>query len=357
MTTRPSAPGVARAPAPTPRGRCSGALLAILSGGPTETREVDGGEIEAWRREVDRALAAEGPLGDDVQLTLYLLYALHLHGLAGVDDAWEWHPALVAGAGAIERAFEVELRRRAAELGVRVGLDDGTELRAALVALTEADVGPATSTYIRNDANRAQVREFLVIKSIYQLKEADPHTFALPRLGGRAKSAAVEIQGDEYGNGSLRAMHSELFRVTMRAAGLDDRMGAYVDAVPAAVLANDNAAVMFGLHRRLRAAALGHLCALEMTSSAPMRRYAQGLRRVGLPDDSAEYFLEHVGVDAVHEQVALHGMALPLVAEAPELRADLLLGAATATFLDGDVATEVVSAWRAARSALREPLP
>src|SRR3712207_8445227 len=38
-------------------------------------------------------------------------------------------------------------------------------------------------------------------RSIYTLKEADPHSWAIPRLTGRAKAALVEIQSDEYGEG------------------------------------------------------------------------------------------------------------------------------------------------------------
>ena len=378
------------APLPTPRGECSAMLLKILTRGAPTAHPGAEAALDGWRATVRATVAGLGAAGsagatgaagtagtagavgaadavdvaaaalsshDDLQLTLYLLYALHLHGLAGVSDAWEWEPALLGGTRVIETAFEAELRRRTADLCRRLELTEHTELRAALVAVTEADVGPPTSTYLRDQATLAQAREFLVVKSIYQLKEADPHTFALPRVSGRPKNAAVEIQSDEYGNGSLRAMHSELFRTSLRCAGLDTRNGAYVDAVPAVVLANDNAAVMFGLHRRLRGATLGHLAALEMTSSAPMRKYARGLRRVGLPEEAVEYFLEHVGVDAVHEQLAIHEMVLPLVAQTPTLRPDVLLGGATATLLDGDVARHLVGAWASGASALREPLP
>lgn len=370
---------------PEPRGPVGSALLDVLTRpappGPPEGSTV--AALRRWQATVQAALADPGPLdaprpdgpagepiiGDDVQVALHLAYTLHLHGSSGVDEGWEWQPDLLAGVRMIERAFEAHLRRRAAELyavlgvGVGVGLGCGPDprpaqdLRQALIAITDAPVGPSLSSYVRDEATLAQVREFLVLKSIYQLKEADPHTFSIPRLQGRAKAAAVEIQGDEYGNGTLRAMHSQLYRVTMQHAGLDERLGAYLDLAPAAVLASDNAAVMFGLHRRLRAAAIGHLCALEVTSSAPMRRYARGLRRVGLPPEAAEYFLEHVGVDAVHEQVAVHDMVVPLVAADPALRADVLLGAATATLLDGDLATAAVAAWASGRSALRGPLP
>ena len=46
-----------------------------------------------------------------------------------------------------------------------------------------------------------QFREFVTLRSVYHLKEADPHTFAIPRLYGRTKAAMVEIQADEYGGG------------------------------------------------------------------------------------------------------------------------------------------------------------
>ena len=66
-----------------------------------------------------------------------------------------------------------------------------------------------------------QWREYLTLRSVYHLKEGDPHTFAIPRLSGRAKAAMVEIQADEYGGGSPQRMHSELFAGMMRDLGLD----------------------------------------------------------------------------------------------------------------------------------------
>ena len=33
-----------------------------------------------------------------------------------------------------------------------------------------------------------------MLKSVYQLKEADPHTFVIPRLQGRAKAAGEVLE-------------------------------------------------------------------------------------------------------------------------------------------------------------------
>ena len=64
-----------------------------------------------------------------------------------------------------------------------------------------ADEAPSVSSFIEREATAEQLLEFMVHRSAYQLKEADPHSWALPRLWGRPKAAMVEVQADEYGNG------------------------------------------------------------------------------------------------------------------------------------------------------------
>ena len=91
---------------------------------------------------------------------------------------------------------------------------------------------------------------------------------------------------------------------------------------------------LFGLNRRLRGAVVGHLAAFEMTSTLPNKRYAQGLRRLGAPEEAVAYFDEHVEADAVHEQIAAHDLAGGLVREEPTLSADVLFGARAALALD-----------------------
>jgi len=200
------------------------------------------------------------------------------------------------------------------------------------------------------------VLEQLVLRSPYQLKEGDPQTWAIPRLRGRAKAALVEIQSDEYGGGRADRMHAELFARSMRSLGLDGTPNAYLDHIPALSLANVNVLSMFGLHRRLRGALCGHLAAFEMTSSLPSKRVVAGMQRLGLGQDSWEFFDEHIEADAVHEQVAAHDLCGALAAAEPELVDDVLLGATACLELDARVATATLTAWRSGRSALRTPV-
>ncbi len=115
-----------------------------------------------------------------------------------------------------------------------------------------------------------------------------------------------------------------------------------------------NTMTLFGLHRRLRGAAIGHLAALEMTSSLPNRRYGNGLRRLGFDSVTTDFFDEHVEADAVHEQIALYDLAVATSVAEPELTGDIVFGAAAAIATDNDVAAHLLEAWADGRSSLRQ---
>ncbi|MFP5334408.1 MAG: iron-containing redox enzyme family protein [Actinomycetes bacterium] len=330
---------------PEPRGPLGAALLDVLLA-PPHAADLTGCAADA--------VAATGDplLDDDVQLSLTLLYELHYRGLDGVDDAWEWSPALLAVRDVLERAVRSELLRR---FGATEDVEPA-EVPAALFEMTASSGGPSVAGYVAREASLEQLREMCALRSVYQLVEADPHTWVIPRLRGRTKSALVEIQFDEYGEGRPGRTHAELFAATMRAVGLDDAPGAYLDHATALTLASVNAMHLFGLHRRHRAAALGHLAAYEMTSSLPCKRYVAGVERLGLGDEAREFFAEHVEADAVHEQLAAYDLCGALVTAEPHLARDVLFGAAVCLGLDELAGQATLEAWERGRSALRRPL-
>jgi hypothetical protein len=318
---------------PDPRGPVTERLLAALVRPPHAVEPAEpGGE-------------------EDLQLALYLLYELHYRGLPGVDDRWEWEPSLLALRSGLERPFEERLRDEI-PAPAPAGPD---EMDVALRAIDEADEAPSLSRHLERDGTLEQYLEFVVHRSAYQLKEADPHSWALPRLSGRPKAAMVEIQADEYGGGDPERIHAELFARSMDALGLDSRYGAYVDRLPAVTLATVNLMSLFGLHRRLRGALVGHLALFEMTSSVPNRRYADGLRRLGL-QEATGFFDEHVVADAVHESVAAVDLAGGLAAQEPGLAADILWGATALRELEGHWATHLLTSWADGASSLLAPL-
>jgi len=296
---------------------------------------------------------SEDPLVDeDLQLALYLCYELHYRGLDDVDERWEWEPSLLALRRELEQRFEHALLEA---VPFPEHSPAAEEADLALRAIAERD-GPPLSAYIRSQATLAQVREFLVHRSAYQLREADPHSWAIPRLFGAPKAALIEIQADEYGGGRPEWIHAELFATAMQALALDSSYGAYVDLIPGVTLATVNLMSLFGLHRRLRGAIVGHLALFEMTSSIPNRRYADGLRRLGLTSDATRFFDEHVQADAVHENIAAVDLAGGLIRQDCAVGNAVLWGAQTLDYLESQWAARLLGCWREGRTSLLREL-
>ncbi|MCI2239826.1 iron-containing redox enzyme family protein [Paenibacillus sp. TRM 82003] len=336
------APG--RLPLPPARGELSAALLRHLRAEPAAPTAADLRDLAA------RAAGGDVLRDEDAQLALFLMYELHYRGLEGVDDALEWDLGLLGVREVLEGPFEAAVR--ALVEVPEVPVEDVAE---TLFAMAAADDGPGVSAFLQRHATLEQVREFLVHRSIYHLKEADPHTWAVPRLAGGPKAALVEVQADEYGGGRPERMHSALFARTMRAAGLDDAYGRYLPSVPATTLVGTNAMSLFGLHRRLRGAIVGHLAVFEMTSSLPNKAYGNGLRRLGFDADATWFFDEHVQADAVHEQIAGRDLAGALARREPELAADVLFGAAACLALDALAGEQQLASWERGRTSLLVP--
>jgi hypothetical protein len=323
-------------PRPAPRGPLSALVLSAIRRAP--------GSLGSTPPIVHVDALAD----DDLQLALYLCDELHYRGLAGADADWEWDLALLGFRAELERAF---LQRLHDEIGPVRRVQCG-DVRGALSELIDGESGPSLSTFLLESGTLVQLREFCMHRSAYQLKEADPHTFAIPRLSGEAKAAMVEIQHDEYGNGRAADMHSALFGTTMAALGLDPTYGAYLDQLPGATLATVNLASMFGLHRRWRAALVGHLAVFEMTSVGPMERYSRALARLGIGPEGRRFYDVHVEADVRHGVIALERMVAGLIEAEPHLGADLLFGAAAVLLVERSFSRHLLNSWSSGRSSL-----
>jgi hypothetical protein len=323
---------------PGPAGPASAALIDYLRGGEEPPPHPD--------------LAADVLADRDAQLSLYLAYELHYRGFPGPVDR-EWDPPLLAFRGALEAAF-LDAVTAAAGGPPEAAAPEG--VGAALFELAGADDGPSIGRRLYEQGTLEQFREFVIHRSAYQLKEADPHSWAIPRLHGPAKAAMLEVQFDEYGSGDPERMHSRLFADAMEALGLDSAYGAYIDLLPAETLATVNLMSVFGLHRRWRGAIVGHLATFEISSPGPNRLYARALRRLGA-EEATDFFDEHVEADSIHENIAAYDMAQALALAEPGLAGDILFGARALLALDALWAERLIAAWDSGATALvqRDP--
>jgi heme oxygenase-like protein len=325
-------PSVTRAPVlPVPRGPLSEAVVGALRGEPLPALDPDDAD----------------PYGDDLQLALHCCYEMHYRGYGGVDDEREWDPPLL------------ELRRRSEQVflhalhaDVAAGNDVAAEVQALLVEPVGQQVR-GVSQHLQRCGELWQLQEYVVHRSIYHLKEADPQAWTIPRIAGPAKAGLVTIEHDEYGGGHPDHMHSALFAEMMRELDLDDTYGAYVDRVPAATLAEVNLMSLCGLHRRWRGTALGQFAMVELTSSPGSERLVRAMRRLGCGQAAIRFYDEHVEADAVHEQLVRRGVLGPLLEAEPELATDVVFGIRASLHL-GDRLTEfLLGSWERGESSLR----
>ncbi|GAA2151804.1 iron-containing redox enzyme family protein [Actinomadura napierensis] len=320
-------------PLPAPRGALSEAVTAVLPRSPGSGVRV-----------APDAVSGADPFGEDLQLALYSCYELHYRGFEGVDAEWEWDPDLLRLRGEMERAFLHALRD-----GTAPG-DDVTGVLDEL--LVEPVDGQGVSHYLRDHGEWWQMREYLAHRSIYHLKEADPHAWVIPRLRGHAKAALVAVEFDEFGGGRGDRVHARLFADLLEDVDLDPSYGAYLDRVPAEMLATVNMMSLFGLHRGLRGAMVGHFAAAEITTAPSARRLAGALERLEAGPAALLFYTEHIEADAVHEQVLRHEVIGDLLQGEPELAADVVFGVRATELLEDRFGTFVLERWRSGRPSL-----
>ncbi len=314
---------------PLPAGPLSDrVIVSLIAGvGPTDAR-------------IDTV--SDDPLDRDLQLALYVLNELHYTGWTGVADELEWDTDLAAFRTALNNEFERRLR-------TTLPHDSTDPLREARRLLGLG--GLSISRHLRDVGTIDQVRESMILRTPYQSKEADPHTFALPRFGGATKRVLCEIQSGEYGVGHRRS-HAELFADALEGLGLDPTPNAYIDDCSGASLATSNLVTLGSMQRRLRGIVLGQLSLFEMDSVIPNQAMVDCCDRLDLDASVRPFFHIHVLADTEHQEMVESAFLGEYPAIEPDQVPNLLLGMRAQSLIDHTIASETVPAWRDGASAL-----
>ncbi|MEU1426977.1 iron-containing redox enzyme family protein [Nocardia sp. NPDC005746] len=315
---------------PQPCGELSAGVLAALGGRAGS----------AVPTAPDRATADSR----DLHVALHTCYALHYAGFDGIDEDWEWDPRLLCLRSELENRFLTMLR---SDVGADLDLDSELD---ALLAVPDEDTGVAA--FLEERGEPWQVREYFAHRSILHHQEADPYAWLIPRLRGRAKAALVAVEFDEFGGGRADRIHQLLYADLLAGAGMNSAYLFYLDAVPAHMLAIVNMMSLFGLHRGLRGAGVGHFAAVEITSSPASRRLVGALERLHADPACIRFYREHVEADAVHEQLMRREVIGDLRATEPELRASIAFGIHATGLLEDRFAEHVLARWRDGRTSL-----
>ncbi|MBB4136541.1 iron-containing redox enzyme family protein [Gordonia humi] len=280
------------------------------------------------------------PWGEDVQLALTVCHELHYRGWADAGRDCEWDPALIGARTRLEESFLDAVRD---EIDPRSGSATAADELDGLART----VPTGATAHLRRHGTEREFADYFAARSIYHLKEADPHAWAIPRLSGAAKAAFVAVEYDEYGAGRGGLVHQELFADLLASMHLDDGYLGYLSEAPAVALAPVTLMSTLGLRRSRRGAVVGHFAATEVSSPVASAWLLKGLERIGAPEQARLFYREHVEADAVHELVMRHEVVASLLANEPWLADDVVFGILALQAVESRLDTAFMQAWAA----------
>ncbi|MDT0424009.1 iron-containing redox enzyme family protein [Streptomyces evansiae] len=322
---------------PEARGDLSAHLLTALRAGR---------DAPPWGPQAARV----DPLGEDLQLALFVLYGLQRGGWAGLPPTAEWEPLLLGLRRPLERRFLEALR------GLTRGAEDVSAAFADLLVQPEGGDPTSVSGALERDGKPWQIREYAVLRAPARAFEDDGPAWALPRLPARPRAGLLSVLHARAGHGQPARGHAALAEEHLRALGLDPAPGRYVDAVPAASLALANLGALFGLHGALRGALVGHAAAWGVLLPRAAGRVAAALERTDAPEEARRYLEARAEAGAAEEQVLRSEVLAQLLLVEPGLEADVVLGIEATSLLEDRLAAHALTAWGADESALRLPV-
>lgn len=284
------------------------------------------------------------PFDLDAHLAWYMLNEASFAGWDGVDDEAEWFRDVVRARRRLEAWFIRALTP------VLPGDDDASP--STLVSEILGADGPSVSRYLRDHGTVGDLRESIMLRAPYQFKEADPHTFAVPRLDGTVKRALCEIQSGEYGVGH-RSTHAELFRAAADALGVGPDKGNVIDRLPGLAFATSNLVSMGGLSRAKRGIVIGQLALFEMDSVKPNGVMVEACDRLGVAAVVRRFFDVHVMADAEHEVIAEQAFLKDYPLLEPDQLDNVRFGIRAQGAIDSATAHRAIATWSAGTSALR----
>jgi len=230
----------------------------------------------------------------------------------------------------LESAWERHDRHRLAEaFGPLPAVEGFAQWATQHCQSHRSNVSHPLFDYLCDRASLAQLREFIVQETPFDIHFGDILAMMLPGVYGRAKSEFSRNFWDEMGRGEAALMHRQLRLDMTRRLGVPD--DAYLHDVerfcmPELRLANMYFNAVF--NRSQLPQAIGMMLATELMVPGRLDRQILGWRRVGLRDDDMRYLLEHTVVDVEHAKGWMDEVVLPMLAREPALMAEIVLGMA-----------------------------
>jgi hypothetical protein len=177
------------------------------------------------------------------------------------------------------------------------------------LASTGPGQGHELFAWLRDHASLEQMRWFLRQEVAGEAGFEDLTALTQVRMPRRAKLELARNYWDEMGRGQAKGMHGPM--LDHMAAHLDLR--ATLEATVWEALALANTMTGLAYHRHYAFQAVGALGVVELTAPRRAGMVAQGLKRLGVPDEHRHYFSLHAVLDVQHAASWNAEIILPLI--------------------------------------------
>jgi pyrroloquinoline quinone (PQQ) biosynthesis protein C len=207
------------------------------------------------------------------------------------------------------------------------GVEEFPEWALQLCQSHGSNVQHPLFAFLRDHATFAQLREFLMQETPFDIYFGDIIAMMLPALVDGAKAELASNLWDEMGRGVPARMHRRL-RIDMM-AHVDipgDVHVRHLDRFCIEELRLANAYLHAVTDRGMMTQAMGMLLTTELMVPGRLDQQIMGWRRVGLEDDKMQYLIEHTVVDPIHAHGWMVNVVVPLLRGQPHLMPDLVMG-------------------------------
>jgi hypothetical protein len=265
------------------------------------------GALAAGGSDLHRLAGADPVDWRDLLLSLSVIHELHSAPLGELRgrERLQHHPAVAQLKWRLEGELVAELTRR--DQATDWDLPEGAA--AAVRAIGVKGLIPEIYDYLAQDADRAEIVEFLSIEGGPDGGFDDLVAACQIGLDGAPKLELAQNYWDEMGNGSLARVHTELHRKLSRAIGLSCPPW---DAQPVEALERSVLTRLLSTNRWLQPELLGALGLLELQAGPRCRRVVTALERIGAGADALDFYVEHATVDPRHGKDWVDKAVVPL---------------------------------------------
>jgi len=192
------------------------------------------------------------------------------------------------------------------------------EWAEALCQEHRSNVSHPLFAFLRDDATLAQLREFIIQETPFDIHFGDILALMLPGVYGGYKAELATNFWDEMGRGDAALMHRQLRLDMTGVLGVDDMV--YLHDVERFCVEELRLANMYfhaACNRAELPQAIGMLMATELMVPGRLDQQIMGWRRVGFAEASMKYLLEHTVVDVVHAHGWMDKVVMPLLHARP----------------------------------------